>query len=159
MPARCACAAPLVVKTSPRLEDGSPFPTLYYLTHPRANAAIGKLESEGFMRQLAQSLAQDKALAEAHRQAHQRYIEDRDRVEKVPELAGVSAGGMPDRVKCLHALAAHALAAGPGANPLGDQVLLAVAPRWRPDRCACQAASETKAAPKSAAETKTGKDR
>ena len=35
----------------------------------------------------------------------------------------MSAGGMPDRVKCLHALVAHALAAGQGVNPLGDEAL------------------------------------
>jgi hypothetical protein len=142
VPARCVCGAPLVVKTAPRLADGTPFPTLYYLTHPRANAAIGRLESAGLMNQLNRRLMVDPVLAAAYRQAHDRYLADRDQVALVPELAGVSAGGMPGRVKCLHALAAHALAAGPGVNPLGDQALLAVAGRWRPDHCACQTASE-----------------
>jgi uncharacterized protein len=42
----------------------------------------------------------------------------------------VSAGGMPDRVKCLHALAAHALAVGPGINPLGDETVTAIGEFW-----------------------------
>ena len=45
------------------------------------------------------------------------------RLGDVPEIDGVSAGGMPDRVKCLHALVGHALAAGPGVNPLGDEAV------------------------------------
>jgi len=53
----------------------------------------------------------------------------------VPEIAGISAGGMPTRVKCLHALAGHALAAGPGVNPIGDRALELSS--WSPDRCAC----------------------
>ncbi len=48
----------------------------------------------------------------------------------MPEIAGVSAGGMPDRVKCLHALVGHALAAGPGVNPLGDEALDQIGEFW-----------------------------
>ena len=51
---------------------------------------------------------------------------------RVPEIAGISAGGMPDRVKCLHVLVAHSLAAGPGVNPLGDEAL-ALLPEWGAD--------------------------
>ncbi len=53
----------------------------------------------------------------AYRRAHEQYLADRERLDSVPEIAGVSAGGMPDRVKCLHALVAHALAAGDGRQP------------------------------------------
>ena len=53
----------------------------------------------------------------------------------LPEIAGYSAGGMPDRVKCLHALAAHSLAAGPGVNPIGDLALERAT--WSPERCQC----------------------
>ena len=59
----------------------------------------------------------------AYRRAHEQYLADRERLESVPEIAGVSAGGMPDRVKCLHALVAHSLAAGEGVNPLGDEAV------------------------------------
>jgi hypothetical protein len=138
--ARCRCGAPLVARTAPLLPDGAPFPTTYYLTHPAAARAISRLESAGAMAAFNRALAEDPALAAGHRRAHQDYLSRRGELGEPPALAGVSAGGMPDRVKCLHALAAHALAAGPGVNPVGDLALLAAAPDWRPDRCACRAA-------------------
>ena len=128
---RCACGHPDVVRTAPRLPDGTPFPTVYYLTCPRAAAAVGTLESDGLMRTMTDRLAQDPDLAQAYRRAHQAYVADRERDGVVPELVGVSAGGMPDRVKCLHVLVAHALAAGPGVNPLGDEALAALLARER----------------------------
>jgi hypothetical protein len=139
--ARCVCGAPLVAMTAPRLPGGAPFPTLYYLTHPVANRALRRLESEGLMAAMNLQLRQDATVAAAYRRAHGAYLADRERLGRVSEIEGVSAGGMPDRVKCLHALAAHALAAGPGVNPFGDQALVAVADRWRPDSCACRTAS------------------
>jgi len=131
--ARCVCGKPTVVATSPRLDDGSPFPTLYYLSHPAATAAISTLEATGVMPELAAELEGD--VADAYQAAHEQYIADREGIEVVPELAGISAGGMPVRVKCLHALAGHALAAGPGVNPIGDRVLELCS--WSPDRCEC----------------------
>ncbi len=132
---RCPCGAPDVVATEPRLPDGTPFPTLYYLTCPRANSAIGTLEADGLMSELAQRLQDDPDLAAAYRAAHDRYLAEREGIAHVPEIAGVSAGGMPDRVKCLHVLAAQALAAGPGVNPLGDVVVAAITPWWTPTDC------------------------
>jgi hypothetical protein len=133
---RCACGQPDVVRTLPRLPDGTPFPTLYYLTCPRVASAIGTLESSGLMRDMEARLADDPELALAHRRAHQQYVVERSSLEEVPEIDGISAGGMPDRVKCLHVLVAHALAAGPGVNPLGDEALAALAPWWTPAGCA-----------------------
>ncbi|MDR2453569.1 MAG: DUF501 domain-containing protein [Bifidobacteriaceae bacterium] len=135
--ARCVCGAPLVTRTAPRLPSGEPFPTTFYLTHPAAAKAIGRLESAGWMAAMSHRLAGDAGLAAAYRAAHLDYLARRAQLGEPPEIAGISAGGMPDRVKCLHALAAHALAAGPGVNPLGDETLLEIAPAWRPDRCAC----------------------
>ncbi|MBU6214004.1 MAG: DUF501 domain-containing protein [Actinomycetales bacterium] len=120
---RCACGLPDVVQTLPRLPDGTPFPTLYYLTCPRATSAIGTLEADGIMREMTQRLADEPELAAAHARAHQAYVAERERLQVVPELRGVSAGGMPERVKCLHVLAGHSLAAGEGVNPLGDEAL------------------------------------
>lgn len=133
---RCPCGAPDVVTTQPRLADGTPFPTLYYLTCPRANSAIGTLEADGEMRRMQERLAQDRELADSYRGAHQAYLRDREAIAEVPQIAGVSAGGMPDRVKCLHVLAAHSLAAGPGENPLGDEVVRAIEPWWDDSPCA-----------------------
>jgi uncharacterized protein len=127
---RCPCGKPAVVLTRPRLDDGTPFPTLYYLTCPRAVAACSALESQGLMAQMTQRLSDDRDLARAYRQAHDHYLEDREQLESVPEITGISAGGMPDRVKCLHALVAHSLAAGEGLNPLGDEALREVGMFW-----------------------------
>lgn len=133
--ARCVCGAPTVVATAPRLEDGTPFPTLYYLSHPAATAALSFLEATQVMNEYNQMLADDDDLRAHYRAAHESFLADRDMIGVVPELAGVSSGGMPVRVKCLHALAAHALAAGPGVNPIGDLALLRAA--WTPRVCEC----------------------
>jgi len=127
---RCSCRKPAVVVTQPRLPDGTPFPTMYYLTCPRAIAACSALESQGLMAEMNQRLSRDHDLAEQYRHGHDRYLTDRERLESVPEIAGVSAGGMPDRVKCLHALVAHSLAAGEGVNPLGDEAVRALGAFW-----------------------------
>jgi hypothetical protein len=132
---RCPCGKPAVLATEPRLLDGSPFPTTYYLTCPRAVAAASRLESDGRMVQLTQRLASDPDLAAAYRAAHESYLADRRSLghgADVPEIDGISAGGMPDRVKCLHALAAHALAVGPGVNPVGDEVVAEIGTFWDP---------------------------
>lgn len=132
--ARCVCGNPTVVATNPRLPDGSPFPTFYYLTHPAATAAMSTLEATQVMPELAARL-DDEDVAAAYRAAHEAYLADRSRFGDVPEIDGVSAGGMPTRVKCLHALAGHALAAGPGVNPIGDAALERSS--WSPERCEC----------------------
>ena len=137
--ARCVCGKPVVVQTAPRLTDGTPFPTTYYMTHPGATAALSTLEAAGVMAELQARLATDKAFADHYQAAHEAYLADRAELEKatgkVPEVEGISAGGMPVRVKCLHALAGHALAAGPGVNPVGDIALELCT--WSPDRCVC----------------------
>lgn len=125
--ARTLDGTPAVVSTSPRLADGTPFPTFYYLTHPALVAAVSRLEAEGLMREWSDLVAPGGPFADQHAAAHAAYLADRAAVGDVPELAGVSAGGMPTRVKCLHALAGHALAAGPGVNPIGDLALARVA--------------------------------
>lgn len=132
---RCPCGLPDVVETDPRLPDGTPFPTLYYLTCPRAAGAVGTLEAGGLMREMTERLAADDELRAAYGAAHMSYVESRDAIEEVPEIAGVSAGGMPDRVKCLHVLVAHSLAAGPGVNPLGDEALGALPQWWAAGPC------------------------
>jgi uncharacterized protein len=132
---RCPCGNPDVVETSPRLPDGTPFPTLYYLTCPRAAAAIGTLESSGIMREMSDRLRGDPDLAAAYRSAHEAYLARREQIAHVDEIAGISAGGMPNRVKCLHVLVGHALAAGPGVNPLGDEALAALPDWWEGGPC------------------------
>jgi hypothetical protein len=129
---RCPCGLPDTVVTEPRLPDGTPFPTTFYLTCPRAASLIGTLEGSGLMREMETRLADDA------------------------ELANVSAGGMPDRVKCLHALAGHSLAAGPGVNPLGDEVLERLGAWWSEGPCVDAAASSVE--PPSSVERGRGPD-
>lgn len=134
--ARCVCGNPIVVQTKPRLEDGTPFPTLYYLTLPQATAAVSTLEAEGLMTTLQQRLAEEEDLAKNYQSAHESYLEDRAALGEVEEIEGISAGGMPRRVKCLHSLVAHSLAKGPGVNLVGDMALAACS--WSPRRCVCE---------------------
>lgn len=146
IPARCLCGNPLVAATAPRLSNGIPFPTTYYLTHPILTAAASRLEAAGMMNEMTERLGTDGELAAAYQKAHESYIRAREAIGEragtgpVPEIAGISAGGMPTRVKCLHVLIGHALAAGPGVNPLGDEALAAVAPWWTAEICHCEGA-------------------
>lgn len=131
---RCPCGAVDVVETPPRLADGTPFPTFYYATCPKLTAAISTLESSGLMQDMNQRLQSDPDLLGRYQAAHDDYEAARNAVAKelnlkVPEVEGTTAGGMPDRVKCLHSLIAHSLAAGEGVNPLGDEAL-AKLPKW-----------------------------
>ena len=130
---RCPCGLPTVVQTSPRLDDGTPFPTLYYLTCVRLASRIGRLEADGRMREMTDRLAADPDLADAYRHAHECYLVERDAIE--PLGTQVSAGGMPGRVKCLHVHVAHALAAGPGVNPFGDEALAELGEWWSTGPC------------------------
>ncbi|HET6153720.1 MAG TPA: DUF501 domain-containing protein [Marmoricola sp.] len=137
---RCPCGNPDVVTTQPRLDDGTPFPTTYYLTCPRAASLIGTLEASGLMKEMSDRLTGDDALAADYRAAHEAYLAARDAIAadaglSVPEIDGISAGGMPDRVKCLHVLAGQSLAQGTGANPLGDEVLALLGAWWRSGSC------------------------
>ena len=136
---RCPCGEPDVVRTEPRLADGTPFPTSFYATCPRLTGALSTLESRGVMREMTERLDSDPELRERYAGAHLDYLERRAQLGDVPEIAGVSAGGMPSRVKCLHVLVAHSLAAGPGVNPLGDEALAMLDPWWERHPCSADA--------------------
>ncbi|MCU1634188.1 MAG: hypothetical protein JWM61_2840 [Micrococcaceae bacterium] len=147
--ARCVCGNPLVATTAPRLSNGIPFPTTYYLSHPVITSAVSRLEADGVMTEMSDRLTSDADLSAAYRAAHEAYLAARDAVGEragtghVPEIDGVSAGGMPTRVKCLHVLVGHALAAGPGVNPLGDEAIHRIAQWWTLERCYCEGAWDT----------------
>jgi hypothetical protein len=149
IPARCVCGNPLVAATSPRLSNGTPFPTTFYLTHPVITSAVSRLEAAGLMNEMNDRLGGDPALAADYRAAHEAYLASRAEIGArsgigaVPEIDGISAGGMPTRVKCLHVLVGHSLAAGPGVNPLGDEAIAAIGEWWTKDRCYCDGAWDT----------------
>jgi len=133
---RCPCSMPAVVQTPPRLSDGTPFPTFYYATCPRLTAAISTLESSGLMAEMNERLTNDADLASAYASAHKAYLAARDALGiVVDEVEDISAGGMPDRVKCLHSLVAHSLSAGLGINPLGDEALSKLPQWWIENPC------------------------
>ncbi len=133
---RCPCGEPDVLRTEPRLPEGTPFPTTYYATCPRLTGLVSTLETRGVMRQMQGRLGADPHLAQGYRAAHEDYLARRGELGQVPEIEGISAGGMPDRVKCLHVLVAHSLAVGRGINPLGDEVLEMLDDWWVPTSCA-----------------------
>jgi len=132
---RCPCGNPDVLRTQPRLPDGTPFPTTYYATCPRLTGAISTLETSGMMREMTERLGSDSELARAYAAAHADYLRRRGELGDVIEIDGISAGGMPTRVKCLHVLVGHSLAVGPGVNPLGDEALEALGDWWAPGPC------------------------
>lgn len=112
---------PAVVTTRPRLPDGTPFPTLYYLTEPRLTAEASRLEVAHVMDWMTQRLRADEALAADYRAAHEHYLVTRNAMEDLgTEFSG---GGMPSRVKCLHVLMAYALAEGPHRVRLGTEAV------------------------------------
>jgi hypothetical protein len=132
--ARCPSGHPSVIQTSPRLDDGTPFPTLYYLTCPRLSSLISTLEGSGLMREMTERLQTDPELAAAYQRAHEAYLAERDAIESLGTQ--VTAGGMPTRVKCLHVHVAHSLAVGAGVNPFGDEALERLRETWPSGDCA-----------------------
>lgn len=132
---RCPCGAPAVVRTQPRLPDGTPFPTTYYVTCPRLTSLIGTLEATGVMREMEDRIREDPDMREQYEVAHERYLADRAELGDVPEIEGISAGGMPTRVKCLHVHVGQALACGSGVNPVGDEVLDRIGSSWAGGPC------------------------
>jgi len=118
-----------------------------------AESLIAWLQGESAQRSLATTgaaypidgaLAADTELANRYTLAHENYLAERERIrlisgtDEVPEIENISAGGMPTRVKCLHAVIGHTLAVGRGINPMGDWGLDEIADWWTPQVCACE---------------------
>lgn len=129
---RCAWGLPAVQRVGPQLPGGTPFPTTFWLACPMANAAIGTLEASGIMAELTEQVQTDPAVRDAYAQADRRFVAFRNQLG--PEVpSGMSCGGMPDRVKCLHALYGHYLATGD--NPIGAWVAEQLEPMTCPAPC------------------------
>lgn len=140
--ARCVCGRPLAVITRPCLEDGTPFPTTFYLTSPEAVKAVSRIEAEGFMRECNDLLKNDAKIAEQYKNASESYKAFRHALalrlkDSEEHILDISAGGMPSRVKCLHALLAQTLVMGKGVNPIGDIVLNRIVDEFDPSVCRC----------------------
>lgn len=140
--ARCVCGRPLAVITRPCLEDGTPFPTTCYLTCPEAVKAVSRVEADGIMREYNELLQSDEDLKKQYERAHKYYLEFRHELavslgDSEEHISQMSAGGMPVRVKCLHALLAQTLVMGKGVNPIGDMVLERIKDEFDPNVCRC----------------------
>lgn len=107
--------------TAPRLEDGTPFPTLYYLTDPRLTTEASRLEVAHVMKWMTERLETDEELRSDYQRAHGYYLNKRNAIEDLG--TDFTGGGMPDRVKCLHVLIAYALAEGPDHFRLGTEAV------------------------------------
>jgi hypothetical protein len=130
--ARCHLGLPVVVRMPPLLDDGTPFPTRYWLTCPLAVTRIGRLEGAGGVRSMERWLGADPDLASRLDAAHERYATDRDAGladGTGPRPVGGIAGTLGDGVKCLHAHYADHAAGND--NPVGE----AVAPWTEPLDC------------------------
>jgi hypothetical protein len=129
---RCGWGLPAVLRVDPRLEDGTPFPTLFWLACPLANRHVGRLEAEGAMAGLNERLRADPELAAAYAAVAERFVAARDALGgRLPR--DDAAGGMPSRVKCLHALYGHELATRD--NPVGAWVGRQIEPMACPAPC------------------------
>lgn len=143
--ARCVCGTPMVVATVARLDDGTPFPTCFYLSYPKLVKAASTLEARQVMEQWQRELQENQFQLAQYEQAHRAYISARVEISvaagigEVPEIDNVSAGGMPHRIKCLHALIGHSLSVGPGVNLIGDRALRQIKSEnlWNPQYCYC----------------------
>eukprot|EP00833_Pecoramyces_ruminatium_P015222 jgi/Orpsp1_1/1189254/evm.model.d7180000070630.1 len=134
--ARCACGKPAVTITSPRLPDGSPFPTFFYLCLPELIREVSRLEVTGIMKKMTEEVKNDEKAREAYKKAHNSYISRRALLGYVPEIANISAGGMPSHVKCLHSLVGYSLAVGKGVCLIGDKALELM--NWDTSVCHCE---------------------
>src|SRR4051794_19924522 len=127
--ARCPHGGPAVLEQAPYADDGTPFPTTYWLSCRALVEAVGRLESDGGIAELEAELAADDALRGDRRHVEARVAARREALAGAGPhvddgaalrsgIGGTAPGG---GLKCLHAHAAVALASGPYA--LGERVL------------------------------------
>jgi uncharacterized protein len=125
---RCPFGRPAVTEQAPFDEDGTPFPTEFYVTCPHLVAQLARVEAAGGVERWTDAAKQDATLARSLAQAHS------DQQALRPELPGGIGGAVrTGSLKCLHAHAAFALAR-PGYT-LGDLILVDAAPLWPPVKC------------------------
>ena len=140
--ARCHLDLPVVIAVPPHLDDGTPFPTRFWLTCPLASRRIGRVEEAGGVKEMDGRIAEDPEFAGVYRTAMDAYAAERDALVesgRYPHDPSGGVGGSASGVKCLHAHYAHQAAARD--NPIG----VIVAPDVEPLDCAmaCVASTET----------------
>jgi uncharacterized protein len=137
---RCPFGSPAVTEQEPYDREAEPFPTTYYLTCPHLVAAVSRVEARGGVERWSAAAARDGGLRASLARAteHQRRLRralaggrvGRDGGRSLS--LGIGGAQSPDRLKCLHAHVAFALAQ-PGYE-LGEEILAELEPLW-PDRC------------------------
>lgn len=130
---RCHLGLPVVIAVPPHLDDGTPFPTHFWLTCPLASRRVGRVEGAGVIRAMDQRIADDPEFAAAHGSAMAAYAAERDALVEPgrwPHDPSGGVGGSASGVKCLHAHYAHHAVGRE--NPIGSEV----APRIEPLDCA-----------------------
>jgi uncharacterized protein len=129
---RCTYGLPTVIRVDPHLEDGTPFPTTFWLTCPLVKKHVGTLEADQVMAGFNERLERDEDFATAYDEAGERYVEFRDTLGD-PLPGTPRAGGAEGHVKCLHSHAGHTLATND--NVVGHETLDRVLPMPCPAPC------------------------
>ena len=119
---RCPLDLPIVISVPPLLEDGTPFPTRYWLSCPLAQKRVGRLEAAGGVRAMDRLIEANSAFAADMEAAHERYAVERDVLvpADVPHRPSGGVAGSSGGIKCLHAHLADKLAGN--SNPVGRLV-------------------------------------
>ena len=141
---RCPFGLPGVTEQAPYDDSGHPFPTTYYVTCPWLVAQISRLEAAGGVERWSERVAGDSELAASLERAteHQRRVRRElaagrtGRDEGASLELGIGGAHRPQRLKCLHAHAAFALAQ-PGYE-LGERIVAEIVPLW-PESCCMEA--------------------
>jgi hypothetical protein len=119
---RCPLDLPVVTRVAPILDDGTPFPTRYWLTCPLANKRIGRIESAGGVRAMDRRAERVPGFGTRLEAAHARYAAERDALVPPGTTPRPSGGvaGVETGVKCLHAHYADHVVGND--NPVGELV-------------------------------------
>jgi uncharacterized protein len=137
---RCPFGAPAVTVQAPYDSAGEPFPTTFYLTCRHLVAAVSRLEAAGGIERWSAAVEADPELAASLEQAtaDQRALrrelagDQVGREEGTSLDLGIGGSSRPEKLKCLHAHVAYALAR-PGYE-LGERIVAEIETPW-PDRC------------------------
>ena len=122
--AKCHFDLPVVVDVPKNLDDGTPFPTMFWLTCPMYVKKVSTLESHGMVKELDKQLQSNKKLNELWSKRQKSYEEERNKKYKnsmnlISPDGGV--GGTLKSIKCLHSHLADELVTG--LNTIGQIVL------------------------------------
>ena len=121
--ARCPFGYPAVVETAPILSDGTPNPTLLYLSCPAVATAVSRVESGGAVRRMRTACRREGPLRRLLLEITGLYRERRsdlagdgsDTTAQTARLgAGIGGPEGPEVASCLHAYAAALLAVETG---------------------------------------------